>query len=158
MRGMAIRPGNFLAAHVGGLPSLFWWLWSGALLSALATFVFPFLALFLTARGMSPSTTGFVASLFAGGMIFAGPVGGALADRIGRRPTLLLGLFTAAACAAVLALLTSPVAIAAVVFAFGVSSQGTNPPIVAMLADVVPEASRARAFGLVYWDNNVGTG
>jgi MFS family permease len=155
---MSSRLGNVLASHVGGLPSIFWWLWSGALLSALATFVFPFLALFLTARGMSPSTTGLVASFFAGGMIFAGPLGGALADRIGRRPTLLLGLFTAAACAAVLALLSSPIAIAAVVFAFGVSSQSTNPAIMAMLADVVPEASRARAFGLVYWANNVGIG
>jgi MFS family permease len=158
MRAMSSRLGSFFASHVGGLPILFWWLWSGALLSALATFVFPFLALFLTARGMSPSTTGLVASFFAGGMIFAGPLGGALADRIGRKPTLLIGLFASAACAAVLALLTSPVAIAAVVFAFGVSSQGTNPPIMAMLADVVPEASRARAFGLIYWANNVGTG
>jgi MFS family permease len=155
---MRSRPSNFFASHVGGLPALFWWLWSGALLSALATFVFPFLALFLTARGMSPSTTGLVASFFAGGMIVAGPFGGALADRIGRRPTLLVGLFTSAACAAVLALLTSPAAIAAVVFAFGVSSQGTSPAIMAMLADIVPEESRARAFGLVYWANNVGTG
>jgi MFS family permease len=107
---------------------------------------------------MSPSTTGLVASFFAAGMIFAGPIGGALADRIGRKPTLLIGLFTAAACAAVLALLTDPVAIAAVVFAFGLSSQSTNPAIMAMLADVVPEASRARAFGLVYWANNAGIG
>ena len=158
MRGMSTRLGRSFASHVGGLPRLFWWLWSGALLSALATFVFPFLALFLTARGMSPSTTGLVASFFAGGMIFAGPLGGALADRIGRKPTMLIGLFTAAVCAAVLALLTSPVAIAAVVFAFGVSSQATSPAIMAMLADIIPEESRARAFGLVYWANNVGTG
>src|SRR2546430_10358391 len=100
MRGMSTRLGRSFASHVGGLPRLFWWLWSGALLSALATFVFPFLALFLTARGMSPSTTGFVASLFAGGMIFAGPGGGALPDRIGRKPTLLLGPLPAAAFAA----------------------------------------------------------
>jgi MFS family permease len=151
------RLGSFLASHVGGLPGIFWWLWSGALLSALATFVFPFLALFLTARGLSPSATGLVASLFAGGMIFAGPIGGALADRIGRKPTLVVALFTAAACAAVLALLTSPWAIAAVVFLFGLASQGTNPAIMAMLADVVPEGSRARAFGLIYWANNAGT-
>ena len=143
---MSRRLGNFLASHVGGLPRIFWWLWSGALLSALATFVFPFLALFLTARGMSPSTTGLVASFFAGGMIFAGPLGGTLADRIGRKPTMVIGLFVAAVCAAVLALLTSPVAIAAVVFAFGVSSQSTSPAIMAMLADIIPEESRARAF------------
>jgi MFS family permease len=155
---MSNRLLRFLASHASGLPATFWWLWSGALLSALATFVFPFLALFLTARGLSPSETGFVASLFAGGMIFAGPVGGALADRIGRKPTLLVCLVVAAACAAVLALVASPVAIAALVFLFGVSSQGTNPAIMAMLADVVPEESRARAYGLVYWANNVGLG
>src|SRR5947199_4436404 len=158
MRGMSTRLGRSFASHVGGLPRLFWWLWSGALLSALATFVFPFLALCLTARGMSPPTTGLVASFFAAGMIFAGPIGGALADRNGRKPTMLIGLFTAAVCAAALALLTSPVAIAAVVFAFGVSSQATSPAIMAMLADIIPEESRARAFGLVYWANNVGTG
>jgi MFS family permease len=146
------------ASHVGGLPPLFWWLWSGALLSALATFVFPFLALFLTARGMSPSATGLVASFFGAGALVAAPTSGALADRIGRKPTLLVALFASAACSATLALLSSPVAIATAVFAFGLSSQGTRAPIQAMLADVVPGPSRARAFGLVYWANNVGTG
>src|SRR3954465_1124230 len=121
---MSNRLARFLASHASRLPATFWCLWSGALLSARATFVFPFLALFLTARGLSPSETGFVASLFAGGMIFAGPVGGALADRIGRKPTLLACLTVAAACAAALALVASPVAIAALVFLFGVSSQG----------------------------------
>ena len=43
------------SADLGGLPSTFWWLWAGWLLSALANFVFPFLAFFLTARGFSPS-------------------------------------------------------------------------------------------------------
>src|SRR5437763_14785026 len=96
MRGMSTRLGRSFASHVGGLPQLFWWLWSGALLSALATFVFPFLALFLTARGMSPSTTGLVASFFSGGMIFAGPAGGAVADRIGRKAPVLIEAFNLA--------------------------------------------------------------
>ncbi len=158
MATFLLRLRQALASHVEGLPGTFWWLWAGALLCALATFVFPFLALFLTARGMSPAATGLVASFFGAGMVVAGPVGGALADRIGRKPTLLASLFASAACAATLALLSSPVAIAAVVFAFGVSSQGANPSIMAMLADVVAEPMRARAFGLVYWANNVGTG
>ena len=33
------------------LPATYWWLFSGTLISALANFVFPFLALFLTRRG-----------------------------------------------------------------------------------------------------------
>ena len=78
-----------LAAHLGGLPSTFWWLWGGVLVSALATFVFPFLALFLTARGFTPARAGLVASLFGAGMLVSGPIAGALADRLGRRPTML---------------------------------------------------------------------
>ena len=33
-------------------PRAFWWLFGGALVSALATFVLPFLTLFLTSRGL----------------------------------------------------------------------------------------------------------
>ncbi len=147
-----------LAAHVGGLPTIFYWLWGGQFLSAIATFVFPFLALFLTARGLSPSRAGAIVSLFGAGMLVAGPVGGALADRFGRRPTILGGLLGAAATAGALAFLHSPVAIAAVVFLFGVTSQGTKPPFQAIVADVVPPEQRAHAFGLVYWANNLGIG
>ncbi len=147
-----------LAAHVGGLPTIFYWLWGGQFLSAIATFVFPFLALFLTARGLSPSRAGAIVSLFGAGMLVAGPVGGALADRFGRRPTILGGLLGAAATAGALAFLHAPVAIAAVVFLFGVTSQATNAPYQAVIADVVPAQDRGRAFGLAYWANNIGIG
>lgn len=147
-----------LAAHLGGLPSIFWWLWAGVFVSALATFVFPFLALFLTARGFSPARAGMVASLFGAGMLVSGPIAGALADRFGRRPTMLLSLLGAAGSAGVLAFLSSPPAIAAVVFLFGLASQAVKVPSQATVADVVPPEMRPRAFGLLYWANNAGTG
>ena len=40
------------------LSRTFWWLWTGALLSALATFVFPFLALYLASLGMPAQRIG----------------------------------------------------------------------------------------------------
>src|SRR6266498_3635889 len=91
------------AALLGGLPSTFWWLWTGWLISALANFVFPFLAFFLTARGFSPSRVGLVVSLFGAGSVIAGPVAGVLTDRIGRRPTILFSLLGSAAAAVALA-------------------------------------------------------
>lgn len=147
-----------LASHVGGLPPVFWWLWGGAFLSALATFVFPFLAIFLTARGLPPASAGLVVSLFGVGTLVAGPLAGALADRVGRRPTILAALLGSAASAVWLAFLSSPPAIAAAVLTFGVTSGSMHAPFMATVADVVPPEHRARAYGLAYWGNNVGVG
>ncbi len=147
-----------LAGHAGGLPSTFWWLWAGALVNALATFIFPFLAVFLTARGFSPSAAGLAAAGFGAGGVLASALGGALADRVGRRSTLLLSLGSAALAASVLGLLRSPALIVAIVFAFGLGANMARPAISATVADVVPAPDRARAFGLLYWATNLGMG
>src|SRR5438874_1133764 len=49
--------------RVAGLPTVYWWLWIGYLLSSLGTFVFPFLALYLSSRGIDARQTGLVLSL-----------------------------------------------------------------------------------------------
>lgn len=58
-----------LAAHIGGLPSRFWWVWCGAFVSALATFVFLFLAVYLTGRGFDPQRVGLIGSCFGVGSL-----------------------------------------------------------------------------------------
>src|SRR6478672_2445135 len=76
-----------------GLPSTFWWLWAGTLVNRMATFVVPFMALYLTQqRHLSVAWAGLVVSLFGAGGIGASLVGGMLADRIGRRPTMMFSL------------------------------------------------------------------
>src|SRR5207237_6594044 len=112
------RVRDAVAAHAGGLPSTFWWLWTGMFVFALATFVFPFLAFFLTARGLEPLEVGLAISLFGAGGAIGSPIGGHLADRIGRRPTILASLVVTAASAATLGALSSTAAIVAVVFVF----------------------------------------
>ena len=147
-----------LAGHAGGLPATFWWLWAGALVNALATFIFPFLAVFLTSRGFSPSAAGLTAAAFGAGGVLASALGGVLADRVGRRTTLLLALGSGAFTASVLGLLDSPALIVAFVFAFGLGANMGRPAIGATVADVVPAPDRARAFGLLYWATNLGMG
>ncbi len=105
-----------IAGHVGRLPSRFWWVWSGAFVSALATFVFLFLAVFLTARGFDPERIGLIVAGFGVRALAAGPLGGTLADRIGRRPTLLAALVASAACASFLGLARAPALVVAAVF------------------------------------------
>jgi predicted MFS family arabinose efflux permease len=147
-----------IRSQTADLPAVFWWLWGAMLVSALATFVFPFLAFFLTARGFTPLQTGLAVSLLGAGGAAASPVAGWLADHVGRRPTLLGGLLLSASVAVALGLLSSLWMICAAVLLFGFASHLPQPPIAATIADVIAPQHRTRAFSLLYWANNVGIG
>ena len=149
-------PSQRLETRGEALGPTFWWLWAGSLLAALATFVAPFLTVFLTARGLSATLTGLVASCFSAGAVLGLAVAGLLADRLGRRATLLGCLVVAGASAASLALVHSPLTIAAAVFAFGAGTAATRAPIRAIVADLVRPDQLYRAFGLHYWAENLG--
>ncbi|HTT70623.1 MAG TPA: MFS transporter [Anaeromyxobacteraceae bacterium] len=152
------RPGAALARLFEGLPETFVWLFAGGFVSALASFVFPFLSLALTARGASPRGAGLAMSALGAGILCSGPLSGELADRLGRRRTLVLALLVAAASAAALGLAASPRLTFLAAFLFGVSSSGAASPIQALVADLVEPPLRARAYGLLYWASNLGTG
>ena len=80
-------------ARVGGLSGHFWVIWSGTLINRTATFVRPFLVLYLTgAEHRSLTTAGAVVSVAGFGSLVSQPVGGFLADRYGRRWTLAGGM------------------------------------------------------------------
>jgi MFS family permease len=112
----------------GGLPATFWYLWTGTLINRLGSFILVFLAIYLTTtRGFSALDAGLVIGLWGAGGAVGTMVGGILADRWGRRPT-LLGMFAEAA----------------------------RPAFAAMMVDVVPERDRLRAFSLNYWAINLG--
>ncbi|HVI94468.1 MAG TPA: MFS transporter [Anaeromyxobacter sp.] len=145
-----------IAAHFRGFPPRFWWLWAGAVVSAFATFVFLFLAVYLAARGFSPRDIGLLVAADGVGSLAAAPVGGWLADRIGRRPTLVAALALCAAAAAFLAFARAPPLVVPGVLAFGLASTMTFPALFAIVADVVPERDLERGFGLLYWANNLG--
>ena len=81
---------------------------------------------------------------------------GSFADRVGRRPTLLLALFATAGVVALLPALHSSWAIVGGVLAVGLFSHAYRPAAGATIGDIVPPEGRARAFGLLYWANNLG--
>ncbi len=139
-----------------GLPAAFWWLFAGALVNSLASFLIAFLALFLTARGFTLEQTGLVVALFGAGTVVAGPVAGSIADRLGRRPTMLFALCVSGALTALLGALSAPVAIGAAVLLIGLVSNGYRPAAAAVIADLVPAPDRPRAFGFLYWAGNLG--
>ncbi|MGW2341789.1 MDR family MFS transporter [Streptomyces sp. NPDC001661] len=145
------------AESVSGLPREFWWLWTSTLVNRLGNFVLTFLALYLTAsRGFSAAYAGLVASLIGLGGVIASVLGGVLADRLGRRPTLLGAQLATSATVAALAFVRDPVWIAVTGFALGLASNASRPAIQAMMADIVRPEDRVRAFSLNYWAINLG--
>ncbi|WP_225448466.1 MFS transporter [Streptacidiphilus sp. P02-A3a] len=142
---------------VGGLPATFWWLWTSTLVNRLGGFVVTFLALYLTVdRGLSPAFAGLVASLYGLGGSLASVAGGVLADRIGRRPTLLAAQAATATATLALGLVHPAWAIAVTAAVLGFTSNASRPAVSAIMADLVPAADRVRAFSLNYWAINIG--
>ncbi|MYX28189.1 MFS transporter [Streptomyces sp. SID8381] len=142
---------------VSGLPREFWWLWTSTLVNRLGAFVATFMALYLTLdRGYSASYAGLVASLHGLGGVVSSLGGGVMADRLGRRPTLLVAQASTAVFVALLGFVRDPVSIAAVAFLVGMASNASRPAVQAMMADIVRPEDRVRAFSLNYWAINLG--
>lgn len=131
------------------LPRSVWLLATARAVNRLGAFSVPFLAALTVARfGTSAATAGLVTAAFGVATVPSRLLGGRLADRIGRRRSIVLGL---AGCAA------AQLAIAAAgtvgqVFAFavllGLVYEIYEPASQAMIADAVGPADRARAYSL----------
>lgn len=144
-------------AYLRGLPRVYWLLWTGALINRLGGFVAPFLALYLTQdRQLAVEQAGLVVSVFGGGILLAGPVGGVLTDRLGRRHTMVLGLVLGALAMLHLGAARSVTHIAIAAFLLGLLGELYRPAVSAAVADLVPSQDRARAYGLLYWAINLG--
>jgi MFS family permease len=140
-----------------GLPRAFWFLWAGTFVNRLGGFVAPFLAIYLTSvRGLSVQRAGLVVSLVGLGAIASGPVGGTLADRLGRRPTLALATLLGGGGMLALGFVRSAALIAPTALFLGFANDLYRPTVAAIVADVVPQEDRARAYGLLYWVVNLG--
>jgi len=116
----------------------------------LGAFTLPFLAVVLVDEfGASLAAAGLVVAAFGLATIASRLAGGALADRIGRKPTIVLGL---AGCAvAQLGIATAPsfTAAAAAAVLLGLVFELYEPPTQATIADVTSPHDRPAAFGLL---------
>jgi MFS family permease len=139
------------------LPPVFWVLFWATLVNRAASFVAVFLALHLTqALGISETAAGWIVGCWGFGSWIASPIGGAMADRVGRRPTMLFGLATNAAVVVAIAFVSDAALLLCLAFLGGATHQLYIPAASAAVADVVPPDDRARAYGLIYWAMNLG--
>ena len=142
--------------HFGGLPATFWVLFSGQLVNRIGGMVTAFLVLYLTERGLSPANIGLVLAAHGAGSLASQPLGGVLADRVGRRFTMLLGLLTTSGSLALLGAAAHVNAIVVAAATLGLVAEIYRPASAAMVADVVPAELRAKAYGLLFWAINLG--
>jgi MFS family permease len=148
---------RLVAPTLAGLPTAFWWLWTGTLVNRAGAFVLPFLAFYLTDElDLTPAFVGLVLGAFGFGSVVASLLGGVLADRLGRRPVLLASQLSTAATLVALGLTTGSHAVLALVALLGLTSNTSRPAFSAMMTDIVAPADRLRAFSLNYWAINLG--
>ncbi|MCW2778799.1 MAG: major facilitator superfamily 1 [Frankiales bacterium] len=83
-------------------------------------------------------------------------LGGVLADRAGRRRTMVLGLCSSAATLLAVGAATTLPALCATATLYGLCLNLLRPAVNAALADLVPDRDRPRAYALNFWAINLG--
>lgn len=139
------------------IPRMYWFLWLGTLINRFGSFVVPFLTLYLTSqRAVSISLAALIVSLYGIGSFAAQLIGGELADRLGRRPVMLMSLFITPIFMLILGFVHPVWLIAASTLILGFFSELYRPATGAIVADIVPSSARTRAYGYLYWAVNLG--
>ncbi|MFD9242365.1 MFS transporter [Streptomyces sp. NPDC059556] len=139
------------------LPSVVWTIFAGTIVNRLGYLVTPFLVFFLAARGVTGAETSYVLGALGAGNLLGPAVGGILADRIGRRPTMLIGLIGASAAQGALFLAPGVWTMAAAALLISAAGSTVSPAAYALLADAVDSERRRRAYALFGWGVNIGT-
>jgi MFS family permease len=139
------------------LPTVFWALWLGTLVNKAGGFVVPFLAIYVgRLLRLGDATAGAIVSLYGAGSLLAGVTGGLLADRVGRRATMVTSLFGGAVAMIGLALFHGVLLLGGFALLTGWLTEMYRPAVAAMIADVVPQRDRPRAYAHLYWVVNLG--
>jgi MFS family permease len=139
------------------LPSAFWWLWVAQLVVWVGRFVVPYMTIFLTSSvGMSAGEAGLVVAAYGVGVVVSSLTGGVLADRIGRRRTLLGSELLSVVVLVVIPLAEGQLFIAALLAVYGLFNGAAGPVIQTMVGDLVPPQHRRTAFNYNYWAVNLG--
>ncbi len=131
-------------------PRHFWTLLFASFIDSVGGFIlFPFFTLYVTQKfGVGMTTVGMIFGAFAVTSMVGSTIGGALADRLGRKPLILFGLVVSAISSLWLGLVNELSLFFAGAIFVGLFTNIGGPARQAMIADILPEEQRAQGFGL----------
>ncbi|HEX6642135.1 MAG TPA: MFS transporter [Thermoanaerobaculia bacterium] len=145
-----------LLQNLRALPKPVWVLFGGTFINRFGAFVMPFLAIYMTREGYSATQAGMAVSSYGAGHIIASMLGGHLADRIGRRHTIALSMFSSAAAMLALSQVHTLPLLLATAFLVGLVGEIYRPAATALLGDLVQPEQRVAAFGMYRFAINLG--
>ncbi|WFB11214.1 MFS transporter [Streptomyces sp. LX-29] len=140
-----------------GLPRTAWIVFAGTVVNRLGYLVTPFLVFYLGSRGLSTAQIPYVLGALGAGNLIGPMVGGLLADRLGRRRTMLVGLVGTAAAHGLLFAAPNIALLAAAAVLLSAAGTMVGPAAGALLTDAVEPERRRSAFSLFHWAINIGT-
>jgi MFS family permease len=145
-----------LFSSLAALPRAAWILFLGTFLNKFGGFVVPFLTLYLTSAGYTVGQAGMAVSAYGLGNLGASLLGGHLADKLGRRKTILFSMFSGATAMMLLSQAHGLAAIVGITALTGLANEFYRPASQALLADIVPGGQRITAFAALRASFNAG--
>ncbi|WP_214413900.1 MFS transporter [Sphaerisporangium fuscum] len=140
-----------------GLPRTAWIIFAGTVINRLGYVVTPFLVFYLGSRGVATEQIPYVLGALGAGNLIGPMAGGLLADRMGRRPTMLIGLLGTALSQGLLFAAPNVVTLALAAVLLSAAGSMVGPASGALLTDTVNADRRRTAFSLFHWAINIGT-
>jgi MFS family permease len=139
-----------IRAQFNEYPRKFWTLMLASFIDRIGGFMlYPFFTLYITRKfGVGMTTVGLIFGVFSLTGIVGSSIGGALADRLGRKPLLLFGLIVSALSSIWLGLVDQLSLFFAGAVFVGLFSNVGGPAQQAMVADLLPEEQRTRGFAI----------
>jgi MFS family permease len=145
-----------LRENLRALPRGAWILFFGTFLNKFGTFVLPFLAIYMGQLGYTIPQSGLAIAGYGVGTLVASLVGGYLADRFGRRRTIVISMFSVSVVMLCLSQARSLPMIVLFATLAGLTGELYRPASSALLADLVPAGQRVTAFAAYRLAFNAG--
>ncbi len=132
-------------------PNKYWILVVATFIDRLGgTLIFPFFALYITKQfNVGMTEAGVLFAIFSISGLGGNMVGGALADKFGRRGMVLFGLVFSALSSVSMGLVTKLSVFYSLAVVVGLLSDVAGPARQAMVADLLPEEKRTEGFGVM---------
>jgi len=145
-----------ILATIRRLPPAAWILLAGTFINRFGAFILIFLVLYLTDKGYSGTQAGLALSIYGMGQMVAATLGGHLADRVGRRTTIVGSMYTAAIAMVLLYHAESLWAIILLTGVVGATAEMYRPAAAALLTDFSAPGERVTVFATYRLAVNLG--